>query len=137
MSKGNPKHETQHTLSRFLDGMNETKMELPGPEKDLLNALRYFTGKIVEQQLSPKAPSHEMVSALTGLVYTLLKDHIPSELIFFMQHAERKAIQDEDFLLYCRKTSLLEHITEYRNQIKENSKTSKKKKAGDDAHLSD
>ncbi|EAX96078.1 hypothetical protein TVAG_063810 [Trichomonas vaginalis G3] len=124
--------EDYHALQRFLNGMDETKMDLPGPEKDLLNALRFFTGKIVEQQLSPKVPSHEMVSALTGLVYTLLKDHIPRELVFFMKHAKRKQIQDEDFLLYCRKTSLLDHLKEYRAQLKENSKTTKKKKNADD-----
>lgn len=104
-------------LSRFLDGMDETSLELDEQRRNLLDALRFFTGKICEEQLSPKVPSHEFVSALAGLSFSLLNDHIPRELLAFSKHAGRKVIQDEDFLLFTRKTSLQEHLKQYRELI--------------------
>jgi hypothetical protein len=50
--------------------MDDSKLHLSDSEKSLLDALRYFVGKIVEKQVAPKFPSHEFVSAITGLVYT-------------------------------------------------------------------
>lgn len=102
------------TLQRFLDGMDQDTMDIDEVHKNLLDALRYFVGKIVEQQLTPKVPSREFVSALTGLVFTLIVDHLPGELIAFSRHANRKGIQDEDVFLYTRKTSLCAHLKEYR-----------------------
>jgi hypothetical protein len=83
-----------------------------------LYALRFFTGKIVEQQVKTKVPDNTLISAITGLVFTLLNEHIPKELLFFMRHANRKSIKEEDFLLYCRKTDLHQHLVDYSNQIK-------------------
>ena len=102
------------TLHRFLNGIDQDKMKIDEVQRNLLDALRYFVGKIVEQQLSPKVPSREFVSALTGLVFTLIVDHLPGELIAFSKHANRKVIQDEDIFLYTRKTSLCTHLKEYR-----------------------
>ena len=102
------------TLRRFLDGMDQDEMDIGEVQKNLLDALRYFVGKIVEQQLSPKIPSREFVSAITGLVFTLLVDHLPNELIAFCRHANRKVIQDDDIFLYTRKTSLCAQLKEYR-----------------------
>lgn len=120
------------SLQRFLDGMDQDKMEIDELQKNLLDALRYFVGKIVEQQLSPKVPSREFVSALTGLVFTLLVDHLPNELIAFCRHANRKGITDEDIYLYTRKTSLCAHLKEYRFLMGDTNKksTSKPRKSG-------
>ena len=116
------------TFQKFLAGMDETKMNIPATEKDLLKALRFFVGQIVEQQMSPKHPSHEFVSALTGLVYTLLKENIPRDLVLFSKHAGRSTIKDEDFLLYCRKTSLHGLLLEFRDTLAEAPKKKPKKK---------
>lgn len=102
------------TLQRFLNGMDQDTMKNDEVQRNLLDALRYFVGKIVEQQLSPKVPSREFVSALTGLVFTLIVDHLPGELIAFSKHANRKVIQDDDIFLFTRKTSLCVHLKEYR-----------------------
>lgn len=101
----------------FLDGMDQNEMELDETKRNLLDALRFFVGKICEQQLKPKVPSHEFVSALTSLVFTLLDEHLPRELLAFSKHAGRKNITDEDVLLFCRKTSLKEYLSEYRKSI--------------------
>ena len=105
------------SLARFLDGMDESSLEMDEQRKNLLDALRFFTGKICEKQLSPKVPSHEFVSALAGLSFTLLNDHIPRELLAFSKHAGRKVVQDDDFLLFARKTSLQQHLREYRDLL--------------------
>ena len=105
------------TLARFLNGMDETTLKMDEQKKNLLDAIRFFVGKICEEQMSPKVPSHEFVSALAGLCFTLLNDHIPRELLAFSKHAGRKVIQDEDFLLYCRKTSLQAHLKEYKDVL--------------------
>lgn len=116
------------TLQRFLNGMDQDTMEIDEVQKSLLDALRYFVGNIVEQHLTPKVPSHDFVSELTGLVYTLLMDHLPSELIAFSHHANRKIIQDEDLFLYCRKTSLCNQLKDFRRQITESPKKTSKLK---------
>lgn len=105
------------SLARFLNGMDESSLEIDEQRKNLLDALRFFTGKICEKQLSPKVPSHEFVSALAGLSFTLLNDHIPRELLAFSKHAGRKVVQDDDFLLFTRKTSLQQHLREYKNLL--------------------
>ena len=117
------------SLKAFLNGMDETKMNITTTDKDLLNAIRYFTGKIVEQQISSqnKVPSHEFVSAVAGLVYTLLTESIPRDLVLFSKHAQRTTIKDEDFLLFCRKTSLLETMQEYKDQLDGVKRKSKRK----------
>lgn len=98
--------------------MDETQMKMDEQTRNLYNALRYFVGKIVQDELgSTKVPSPQFVSALTGLVITLLTDHLPKELIAFAQHAGRKSISDEDFLLYLRKTSLQQAIIKYRDVL--------------------
>ena len=109
--------EEMASLSRFLNGMDEASIDVDEQRRNLLDALRFFIGKICEKQLSPKVPSHEFVSALTGLSFTLLNDHLPKELLAFSRHAGRKAVQDEDFLLYARKTSLQQHLKEYRELL--------------------
>ena len=119
------------TFQKFLAGMDDSKMNLPATEKDLLNALRFFVGQIVEQQMSPKHPSHEFVSALTGLVYTLLKENIPRDLVLFSKHAGRSTIKDEDFLLYCRKTSLHDLLLEFKDMQADAPKKKPKKKVID------
>ena len=108
--------------------MDESKMNVPATEKDLLKALRFFVGQIVEQQMSPKHPTHEFVSALTGLVYTLLKENIPRDLVLFSKHAGRTTIRDEDFLLFCRKTSLHSLLLEYKETLSDVTKRKPKKK---------
>ena len=104
-------------FENFLHGMDEADMNIDEVKHNLLDAIRYFTGNIVEQQLSPKVPTHELISALSGLVYTLLTVRIPKELIAFSKHANRKVIQDEDLYLFARKTSLREMLIEYRNHM--------------------
>ena len=116
------------SFQRFLEGMDESKMNVPATEKDLLKALRFFVGQIVEQQMSPKHPTHEFVSALTGLVYTLLKENIPRDLVLFSKHAGRTTIRDEDFLLFCRKTSLHSLLLEYKETLSDVTKRKPKKK---------
>jgi histone H3/H4 len=105
------------TLARFLAGMDETTMNLDEQQRHLLDALRFFVGKITEDQLSPKIASHQFVSALAGLSFTLLVDHLPKELLAFAKHAGRRIVQDEDLFLYTRKTSLQQHLREYRETI--------------------
>jgi histone H3/H4 len=105
------------TLARFLAGMDETTMDLDEQQRHLLDALRFFVGKITEDQLSPKISSHQFVSALAGLSFTLLVDHLPKELLAFAKHAGRRIVQDEDLFLYTRKTSLQQHLREYRETI--------------------
>jgi hypothetical protein len=58
--------------------------------------------------------THQFVSALAGLSYALLADHLPRELLAFAKHAGRRVVQDEDLLLFARKTSLQAHLREYR-----------------------
>jgi hypothetical protein len=94
--------------------MDETTMDLDEQRRSLLDALRFFVGKICEEQFTPKFPSREFVSALAGLCFTLVNDHLPRELLAFAKHANRKQIKDEDLFLYCRKTSLQTHLKEYR-----------------------
>jgi histone H3/H4 len=109
-------------LSRFLAGMDENTMNVDEQQRHLLDALRFFVGKITEQQLSPKIASHQFVSALAGLSFTILVDHLPKELLAFAKHAGRKVIRDEDLFLYLRKTSLQEHLREYRDSISDSPK---------------
>ena len=105
------------SFQSFLNGMDQNEMELDETKRNLLDALRFFVGKICEQELKPKVPSHEFVSALTSLVFTLLDTHLPKELIAFSKHAGRKNITDDDMFLFCRKTSLKEYLEEYRKGI--------------------
>jgi hypothetical protein len=105
------------TLARFLAGMDENTMEIDEQQCHLLDALPFFVDKITEQQLSPKMASQQFVSALAGLSFTLLVDHLPKELLAFSKHAGRRAILDDDLLLYLRKTSLQQHLRDYREDI--------------------
>jgi histone H3/H4 len=114
-------------MEEFLNGVDDKKDLFDATEMDLINALRFFVGKIVEQEIAPKVPSHGYVSALTGLVYSLLKERIPRDLVLFSKHAGRASIKDEDFLLFCRKTSLREILTEYKQNKGEETKSKKKK----------
>ena len=116
------------SFQAFLSGMDQNTMDIDETKRNLLDALRFFVGKICEQQINPKVPSHEFVSALTALVYTLLDSHLPKELIAFSKHAGRKNIQDEDMYLFCRKTSLREHLIEYRSTLVDSPKKQSRKK---------
>ena len=119
------------TLQRFLNGMDQKEMDIDEVEKNYLDALRYFVGKIIENELQSKVPSKEFVSAVTGLVFTLIMDHIPKELVAFCKHANRKVIQDEDLFLYTRKTNFAKHLHEFKaanpEEPKKQYQTKKKK----------
>ena len=93
--------------------MDEDVMQLDETHRNLLDAMRYFVGNICESKVKPKTPTPEFVSALTGLCYTLVTEHLPKELLAFAHHAGQKSIRNEDMFLYCRKTTLQEHLKEY------------------------
>ena len=116
------------TLAAFLAGMDESTMSLDETQKNLLDAVRFFVGRICEEEMRPKLASHEFVSALAGLCFTLLSDHIPRELLAFAEHAGRKQVQDEDFLLFCRKTSLQDRLREYKEALPQKSPKPPRKK---------
>ena len=102
-------------MNKFLLGMNENTLSNDLPKKNLLTALRYFIGKIIENQCCPKyKPSNTFISACTGLIFHLLNEHLPKELIFFCNHSNRSTINEEDLFLFCRKTNLKKHLIDFK-----------------------
>lgn len=116
-------------VEKFLEGSRPIEEIRDEYICNLIDALRFFTGKVAEQQLQPKVPSHEFVSAVTGLVFQILTDRLPRELIAFSKHAGRKVIKPDDLFLYCRKTSLKNHLTEYYSSIAVQKKATRQRKA--------
>lgn len=113
-------------MERFLQGMDEKTLEINERDRNLLDALRYFVGNIAERQVKNKRLSQGFVSALTGLVFTLLKDRLPKELLAFMRHANRKTIKDDDLLLFCRKTSLRDILSKHSKSVEGRNEKTKK-----------
>jgi len=116
-------------MQRFLAGMDEKNLKIDSKKKNILDALRYFVGKIVENEACPKFnPTQQFISACTGLVFVLLDEHMPKELILFARHDKRKMVMADDLFLYCRKTSLRNHLKQHHLTFVDVEKDSPKKK---------
>jgi hypothetical protein len=77
-------------LVRLLSGIDETMMEIGKQRQHFL----VLVGKICTQELSPKRPSHEVISVPAKLSHMLAYDHPPGELLAFAWHAGH-GVQDD------------------------------------------